>query len=665
MKKLNKFIFGLMSAGIMALGACTDDVPSDDFGQSPAVEGEGVYFPNTMKTSYVLTSEDAASDVASGTFSIPVQRTASGGAVDAELSVEMSDATAAIFDFPSTVNFEESKTDATITVTYTKAVRGTKYQFKLTFKDGTEYGNSTQTFVAEYPLPEIWKEITKEAVFIDQMFAPFGGSNIVIENVTVEKLEGKLKYRFAPYDNRYMDEEILGVSDFFPAGEKYYIILNGESHKPELEKGEELTEENALWYIAITKLGFKVSNPFDVTYDTEWEAFGSMAYNLGNAEGGFTEKDHPLGSYNKKKEMFDLGSCFHQIGNFGFYPVEGFQLWLNKSKMEVVYDRDYAPWTLLEEATGTFESGLLKEKFIVELEQGSSAEGEDPIFHFVSLYAENTNIVFFHNKEKNTVRVPKKQKTGLNSYGNDIYMDAKKASYDEETKVYTFEVEFYLIDEKTDKKTATLVTTTEKFKVGAVAKIDDYVGNWTVTQSEQNQTGEMVEVKYDLEIAKINDETLAVRGFIGGGYDDAIYLSYIKSNGTLRWESPQAMPDYGPYQVIGMFTSGGYTAPNSVMIGGIDDNGNISFTDDKNNQDPVDNYSFIAMENGQIADVLSAVSNFVWLRTEQVPFTAMYRTFLTNLKMKANPVMAGNGFIRNMEIKSNSSISIPLRMIEE
>lgn len=666
MKKLNKFIFGLMSACVMALGACTDDVPSDDLGQSPAVEGEGVYFPKSMKTSYILTNENGEANVASGMFTLPVQRTTSDDAITTELKVEMDNATAEVFTVPTTVQFEAGKNEATINVTYTNAVRGTKYKLKLTCIDGTEYANSTQTIVAEYPLPEIWEKVTDDAVFIDQMFSMFGVSDIVFTEVTVEKLKDKNKYRFqSVYTNDYFGA--IGLLTILPEDfEIPYIVLDGETQTKPSGDGKPVAMEESLWFIPRTVLGFKLSSTLDFSYDPAWAVFGSVAYNLASSDGALTEKDYALGTYDNKKEMFDLGVCFHRLSDVGYQIVDGgFQLWLNKSKMEVVYDRDYAPWTLLEEATGTFESGLLKDRFIVELEQGSSAEGEDPIYHFVSLYAEKTNIVFFHNKEKNTVRVPKKQKTGLNSYGNDIYMDAKKASYNEETKVYTFEAEFYLIDEETGKKSATLATTIEKFKVGAVAKIDDYVGNWTVTQSEQNQTGEMVEVKYDLDIAKINDETLAVRGFIGGGYDDAIYLSYIKSNGTLRWESPQAMPDYGPYQVIGMFTSGGYTAPNNVMIGGIDDNGNISFTDDKNNQNPVDDYSFIAMKNGQIAGVLSAVSNFVWLRTEQVPFTAMYRTFLTNLNMKANPVMAGNGFIRNMEIKPNSSISIPLKMVEE
>lgn len=668
MKKLNKFIFGLMSACVVALGACTDDVPSDDLGQSPAVEGEGVYFPNTIKTSFVLTSEDADASVASGVFAIPVQRTTGNAAVAAELKVEMDAATAGVLTFPTTVNFEEGKTDAVINVTYTNAVRGTKYLFKLSFIDGTEYANSTQTFAAEYPLPEIWEKVTDDAVFIDQIFSMFGVSDVVFTEVTVEKLKDRNKYRFASvYTNEYFTG--IGLPAVLPADfEIPYIILDGEKHTKPSSDGKPVAMEESLWFIPHTILGFKLSSTLDFTYDPAWTVFGSVAYNLSGANGALTENDYALGTYDKKKEMFDLGVCYHRLSDVGYQPIDGgFQLWLNKSKMEVVYDRDYAPWTLVEDATGTFESGLLKDKFIVELEQGSSAEGEDPIFHFVSLYAENTNIVFFHNKEKNTVRVPKKQITGLESYGNDIYMDAKKATYNEETKVYTFEVEFYLIDKETGKKSATLATTTEKFKVGAITKIDDYVGDWTMTQTEENQAGESVNVKYDLAISKVDDENLIVKGLFGvSGYNDAISLSYIKSNGILQWNSPQTMPDYGPYQIEGMFVGTQYYLPDHVMIGGIDDNGNIAFTDAKDNEFPVVSYGFIAKQNGQTLGILHQITNFVWKKSEStsVTPTTAFRTYKKDLHMKGTPVTK-NSSINSIQVKHGQTIKVPLRLVEE
>ena len=662
MKKINRFIFGLISACVVALGACTDDVPSDDFGQSPAVTGEGVYFPKTIKTSCVLTSEDAEANEASGTFTIPVQRTTDGAAATAELKVEMDNAAAAVLSFPATVKFEEGKIDAAISVTYKNAVRGTKYSFKLSFTDGTEYANSTQTFVAEYPFPEIWEKVTDDAVFIDQMFSMFGVSDFVLEEITVEKLKDKLKYRFVPYDNSYMND-LFEEPEFFSADEKYYIILDGEKHKPELGKDEELTIENAHWFISTTRLGFKMTNGEGISHDTEWVTFGSMAHNTSG-----TEDEYPLGSYDKKKEMFDFGSCFHQIGAVGVYPVDGFQLWLNKSKMEVVYDRDYAPWTPIESATGIFESGLLKDKFVVELEEGTSAKGEDPIFHIKSLYAEDVNIVFFHNKTTNTVRVPKKQITGLNSYGNDIYMDAKKAEYNKETNVYTFEVEFYLIDKETKKKTATLATTIEKFRVGALPKIDDYVGDWTFTQKEKNQAGEVFDANYNINISKTDDETLAVKGWFGDSdYNDAISISFIKSNGTLQWSGVQSLPDYDPYQVMGVFiNTEGYMAPDNVMIGGFDDNGNITFTDAKENNTPVGSYGFMASQNNQVLGFLVNITNFVWTRSESASVTpvATFRTYQKDLRLKANPVTK-NSFINAIQAKPNQAIKVPLRLVEE
>lgn len=668
MKKINRFIFGLISACVVALGACTDDVPSDDFGQSPAVTGEGVYFPKTIKTSCVLTSEDTEANEASGTFTIPVQRTTDGAAATAELKVEMDNAAAAVLSFPATVKFEEGKIDAAISVAYKNAVRGIKYPFKLSFADGTEYANSTQTFVAEYPLAEIWEKVTDDAVFIDQMFSMFGVSDVTFTEVTVEKMKDKNKYRFqSVYTNEYFTG--IGLPAVLPADfEIPYIVLDGEAHTKPAEDGKTVPMEELLWFIPKTILGFKLSSTLNFVYDPAWQVFGSVAYNLQSGGAILTENDYVLGSYNKKKEMFDLGVCFHRLSDVGYQLIDGgFQLWLNKSKMEVVYDRDYAPWTPIESATGIFESGLLKDKFVVELEKGTSAEGEDPIFHIKSLYAEDVNIVFFHNKTTNTVRVPKKQITGLNSYGNDIYMDAKKAEYNKETNVYTFEVEFYLIDKETKKKTATLATTIEKFRVGALPKIDDYVGDWTFTQKEENAAGEMGDVKYDITISKVDDENLVVKGLIGvPNYDDAISLSFIKSNGTLQWNSPETMPDYRSYQVMGMFVGEQSFLPDHVMIGGFDDSGNITFAGAKDNKYPVVSYGFIAMQNGQPVAYLQEITNFVWTRSESASVTpvATFRTYQKDLRLKANPVTK-NSFINAIQAKPNQAIKVPLRLVEE
>lgn len=666
MKTLNRFIFGLMSVCVMALSACTDEAPTDDFGQSPAVPGEGVYFPKDIKTSYTLTAEDPDAEKASGTFTIPVQRTAEGPAATAEVKVEMDAAATAVLTVAPTVQFAEGETESTLEVKYKDAVRGTKYKFSITFTDGTEYAYSTQTFLAEYPLPEVWEVVSEDAVFIDQIFSPFGVSDIMFEEVVVEKLKDKNVFRFqSVYTNYYFTG--IGLPGILPDDyEIPYIILDGETHTKKPEDGSPVPLEQALWYIPSTALGFQISQTVDFKHDPSWNTFGSFAYNLSSGGVGLTEEDYPLGAYNKKKEMFDLGVCYLHLTE-GYIDISNFQLWLNPAKMEVDYDRDYAPWAPIEEATGIFESGILEEKYVATLDKGTSSEGEDPIFRLNSLYAEGVNIAFFHNKTTNTVRVPKKQESGLESFGNPVYMDVKKATYDTETQIYTFEAEFYLIDSETGKKTATLATTTERFREGYLPQIEDYVGEYNFTQKEKNsQTGAVEDVDYTVNITQVDEETLAVKGLLPvSGYDDTTLLTYNSANGSLQWET-QAMPNYGPYQIQAMFVGEKYYLPNNIMIGGFDDDGNLTFTDHKSNEYSTASYGFAVIESGQIAGLLHQITVFTWTRSEKVPMTpaALHRTYRTELNIKGTPVAAPKGTNTLRVENLDREIIIPLRPIE-
>lgn len=633
MKKLNKFIWGLVSACVLTLGACTDDVPSEDFGNSPQVEGEGVYFPNSMKTSYTLSNEDPDATAASGVIKLPVQRTQPGVAVTVDLKAEMDAATAAVFTVPNTVQFLEGKDTASVKILIDNAERGVEYSVKLTFAAGTEYANSTQTIAALYPNKEVWEVVTEEAVFVDQIFSLWGVGDVVFTGVTVEKLKDKNKYRFlSVYDNDYFTG--IGLSAIFPADfELPYIILDGETYsKP--EEGEDIVKpENALWQIPRTYLGFSLSSTLDFKYDPTFLTFGSFAYNLSTSSGVLTEDDYALGSFNKKKQMFDLGVCFHNLPDFSFQQVEGFQLWLDKSKMEVVYDRDYAPWTPMEEATGTYYSGILGEDFIVNMEQGTTAEGEDPIFHLTSVYADKVNITFFHNKEKNTVRVPKKQDTGMVTEvgGNKIYVDAKKASYDPEKETYIFEMEFYLIGED-GKKTATLGTGTEKFRVGYTGitlddlqrgkSIVDYCGNWVAPflSMKDGNTGNSLVSVIPLE----GENGVIIRGLSAldpKQYDDAALAEYDPESGLL-FLFPQDVTSYGKYGVVlstyDVNDPGNYNL-DSYLIGGLTEDGIFAFVNAPENEVPANSVRYLAIDGNQA----------LWLNTF-VPYPMEWSAYVPN-----------------------------------
>lgn len=653
MKKLNNFILGLMSVCAFTLGACTDDAPSDDFGQSPQVEGAGVYFPNSMSAYRTVGSatDPEEETTKSGIVTLPVERTNVGEAVTVEVKAVMSAEAAEVLDVPASVSFEADKKETELVITVTDAQRGTPYKVEITFADGTEYANSTKAITVEFPALEIWEIVSENAVYIDQLFNMFGASDIVLDGLTVEKLQDKNKYRFkSPYDNTYF-EDVFGISGLMPADfEAPYIVLDGEKYLPKKDDGTEYQEGEAApelckYYIAPTALGWKMVNGVGPEAAASWNTFGSFAYNLSDNSGPLTEDKYPLGSFNKKKEMFELGVIYHNIESVGFYDCSGFQLWLDPTKMEIVYDRDYAPWENDEAATGTFESGFLKEKFIVAVDKGTSGEEEDPIYRLNSLYAEGVNIAFFHNKETNKLRVPKQQNTGLTSYGNPIYMDVKKAAYDADTKLYTFEAEFYLVDSETGKKSYVLSTATEKFYEGKVTKIEDYLGKWTFKQIEViDQQGTKEEVTYNVNISKKDETSVTVSGISGAPanvFDDSMTMTFNPENGTLVWEGNQPFPQFQGMDVLGMFYAG-QSYVSATMIGGLDENNNLKFQDAAENPAKVAGFQLVALQGGQPAGALADIFNFTWNKSEAVDPApapvAYYRSYADDLKMKATPV---------------------------
>ena len=616
----------MMGACALTLGACVDEVPSDDFGPSPAVESNGVYFPNTMQTSYELGEANEPAEVTekTGSFTLPVERTNPDQAVTIEVTTEMDAETAAVFSVPTSVTFEAGSATSELVVNYTAAQRGVSYKLNISFGEGTEYAASYQTITALFPALEIWEPVSTEAVFVDQMFSIFGVGDIVFEDLTVEKLQGKFRYRFrSPYDNQPRIEDTDGSvysywewlfgdgAKFIPDEFEYpYIILDGEAYLPAKDDGSreytdeelaELGEDKRLYYIAPTALGFQMQNGGSVLYDPAWATFGSFAYNLGGADGAYTEDDHALGSYNKSKEMFDFGSVFHQLGAGsaagGFAEITGMQLWLNPAKMTVVYDRDYQPWIAPEPAmTGTFSSMLMTEdgvkplQYTVTVSQGTLPEGEtDPIYRLESPYGQ-ANIAFFHNKETGTLRVPKGQATGMDVFGNMVYVDVTKASYDAESDTYTFECDFYYNVEEDGKTTKSpLTSTVEKFTAGWMpgaedlqgASIDDFAGTYNVFS-------DAFAAELPVTLTKANDYTLVSEGLTpylsnGLGGDTGYEFYYYPNMGMIVAIYEDVYMGDVPLMALpgDMRTGSLYTT--DALLGGFDAAGNLVFVNAETN----------------------------------------------------------------------------------
>ena len=126
-----------------------------------------------------------------------------------------------------------------------------------------------------------WEKVSENAIYTDNLFTSYGIGNIEMTGITVEKAKGYDMYRFmSPYNNEYMTENEI-ANAIFPEDFEYpYIILDGETYKKEAP---------GKYFIAITPLGFKMTDGVGVSFDTEWETFGSVAGNLsagGSAKNG-------------------------------------------------------------------------------------------------------------------------------------------------------------------------------------------------------------------------------------------------------------------------------------------------------------------------------------------------------------------------------------------
>lgn len=628
MKKLNTYLLALMGVFALTWSACTDSI---DYDAAPGVNGEGVYFPSSVKTSITL-------DGTAGSFTLDVQRTKSAGAVDAELTADFSEGGSDVFSVPAKVSFPDGETESNVTINYNSLVRGTTYKVTLTFTDGTPYGSSSLTFSILYPaeIIEEWEQISEEAVLIDNMFSLFGVENYMIPaKIVVEKEKNSNKYRFkSPYDNAYFMEvygEGIYPADFVAP----YIILDGETYK---------AEAPGAYYIASTNLGFQMVNGAGPKYDPSWNTFGSVAGNLSSGGSPIppTSTDFPLGKYDSKTKMFDLGAVYHQIGEYGFATMEPglFTLYLDPSLMSPDYDRDYT-WNSVNDAAGYFTSKIAGESWTQAVEQ---AEEDETFYRFPSLYAENIPIYFNYDAEKGTLTLPKQQPTGLTTYGNKIYVDAVpgKCTVDTENNKFTFVLSFYLVDED-GKKTAELMQSTETFLWGQGPldqlvkgkKIGDYIGTWAVPLTDGSQSG-----KVPVTITKGDDATLLVKGLsLLEDYDDTMQLDYDSETGYLSFAFQQVASIDGYYGFVAPFnsaTSSVGTKAGESLVGGLTKDGVLTFLNNPANTGVYDSMVYLVSPDGKNIQFMSGYWNaLAWASANAASSSSSLETLKFNTNSKS------------------------------
>lgn len=590
MKKLNTYLLVLMGVFALTWSACTD---SYDYDPAPGISGEGVYFPSSVKTSITL-------DGTEGSFTLDVQRTKSEGAAESAVAAEFSEGGAGVFTVPAKVSFADGKTETTLTVNYSKLVRGTDYKVTLSFPDGTPYGGSSLTFSVLYPaeVVEEWVEVSKDAVLIDNMFSAFGVKDFMITGITVEKEKNTNKYRFiSPYTTDYFDA--IGGGIAFPADYKYsYIIFDGETFKDKAP---------GQYYIPKTALGFKMVNGAGPSLDETWNTFGSVAGNL-STSAGLIEPGaaaYPMVTYDANAKMFNLGKVYHIIedkGSSSIMLVDGMLLYLDPALMSPDFDRDYT-WNNVDDAAGYFTSEIAGESWMQAVQQAK----EDPTFYrFTSLYAKGVHIYFNYDADKGTLTMPKMQPTGFTTFGNKVYVDAVpgKCTVDKDNK-FTFVLSFYLADEEGN-KTAELMQSTETFLLGKGPldqlekgkKIDEYVGTWVVPMTNGEDGGNV-----PVTITKADETTLLVQGLsIADGYDDTMALGYDAETGFLVFQFQQVASTQGYFGFVAPFNSAAgkvATKAEEMLIGGVTKEGTLMFINSPANEGAYDAMVYIISPDGK------------------------------------------------------------------
>lgn len=620
MKRINTLLLALLSVVTLTLTSCNDSIEYTPVGP---VEGAGVYFPTSTRTSYEL-------EGTSGSITLDVMRTDSVGAIDATLTTTFTEGGESVFSVPGTVSFADGASTSSLTINYDNLVQGTTYNITMTFAEGTPYSNSTLTLTLIYPEEIVyeWEVVSENAILAEGLFSMFGVGPYELTGITVEKAKGYDIYRFqSPYTNEYMAEYWGLTGNLFPEDYEYpYIVLDGETYKS-LNR----------WYISATALGFKWTNGAGPSLDATYNTFGSVAVNLQTSEGQIPANSttYPLGTFNENKQQFDFGAVYHNIDAYGLYLLNAgsFTLALDPALLEPDYDRDYT-WHAVPEATGMFTSTLAGGVWHQTVEQSE----EDPTFYRMpNLYSETekAHIYFNVDLETGTVTIPRGQDTGLTTFGNIVRLEGtpNRSSYNVETGELTLAFTLYLSNEDGD-DLADLTQISETFLWGQTlsAPIDDYVGQWVVPFDNGQEDGQ---VQIPVNVTKVDANTLAVQGLSGmDGYNDAIALDYDSENGIVQFSMQQvgSIADQEGnvyYGFVFPFNSVDGLLGEASLVGGITKNGTLRFVS------PVyDSMVYTVSPNGQQFSLLSGYWNYLeWEPYNAAAATKSIATF-SNFKVK-------------------------------
>ena len=622
MRKINALLLALVSLVTLTWTSCTDTV---DYTPAGGVEGAGVYFPTSVRTSYELEGEEGVTEL-EGTITLAVMRTDSVGALDAVLTTTFSEGGQEVFTVPSTVSFADGKNTSSMTIEYSHLKQGSDYDITLAFEEGTPYSNSTLKLNVFWPeeIVYTWEVVSENAMLTESLFSIFGMANVETTGITVEKAKDYNIYRFrSPFNNAYF-YNTFGGNVFEDDSELPYIIVDGETYKD--DKGK------SMYYIEPSTLGFVLSVDGNSVYidteDWETETFGSVAGNLKTDAGPIEpgNETYPLGSYDEKKKVLDLGCVYLNVLNYTIMTTTAGSttLALDPALLNPDYDRDYT-WKDVPEATGLFTSELTGQEWSQAIQQSN----EDPtFFRMPNLYsgAEKAHFYFHVDMETGAVTIPRGQDTGLTTFGNQVLLEGtpNRSSYDTVQGILTLGLTFYLADED-GKNVADLQEVSERFLWGQESElgllqqgtaITDYVGYWLPTISNGSDGGQILAT-----VKQVNETTLSVQGLTGGllgDYDDTIYLTYDESTGWVRFDFQQVTSIQGYTSVVAVFNTSSNQLSSEGLYGGINRAGNLQFVNDAMNQGKYDAMMYLYNPDGSGYYSMTGY----WTNLEWAPYSA-------------------------------------------
>lgn len=580
MKKINKYLLALVGVVTFILGACTDSV---DYDPASPVEGQGVYFPNTLSGTVELKG-------AEGKYGFELMRVNADEEATVGLEVKFEDEKAAsLFDVPSTVSFAAGENKATVAIDYHNLAMDVNYKMTLSISNGnsTEYADGSKTFTLYYANPVSWQLITDKATFKENiMSAAFSVSEVVLTNVRVEKQIGKEIYRIVDIFND--DYPYNEKGDYLDV--KRYIVLDCETYSDPAAEMKSV-------YIPFGPLGH------DWSYG-EFQ-FGSVAYNLTVGGAPASPDDFPLGTYDAKNGIFKLGACALLIPSEKSYvPTKAESvLYLDPSKMIPDYDKDY---TWKKVGKGTFTSS-----WNGKYDQSIEVSLEDPtLYRLPSIYTEKGNLVFFYDAENGTLTVPKDQFTGVEMLGVKVYMSSGAGtSVDTETRTFSFGLSFYTLDENGNKlgeiskvnETFVWEEDVESYTFDDLvpaASIDDYCGTYTTLLTKfENGTQD----EFPVTLTKTEDDMIAVRGLapmhLNGFEEDVILLGYAE--GYLIFQAQVAgVNDNGEVMALPINTATNNVYTESMIFAGLTPKGTVAFVNYPGNENEVDAFAFMFEYDG-------------------------------------------------------------------